>query len=177
MKKVFATHLVFTIAFFILFTVFRDWLNLAFAPFWWGALLGMILPFSDYLIYIYLLNPKESLSLEAASLLSQRKILKAGDKFISSFSDRKGLLIHNASFQALFLVFAVWMVTSGNLLGMGLVLAFMLHLILEEVMDLIELGTIDNWFTGFPVNLDKQQKIWFLAGNVIVLLFLGFFFY
>src|SRR4030042_2557062 len=176
MKKVLATHLVFTVAFFILFNVYRDWLNLAFMPFWLGALLGTLLPYTDYLIYVYLLKPKEPISQEAATLISQKKIVKAWDVLISNFSDRKGLLIHNASFQTLFLVFSVWMVTSGSLLGTGLVLAFILHLILDQVMDLVELGNIDNWFVGFPINLDKEQKRWFLAGNALVLLFLGFIF-
>ncbi|MFC1600544.1 hypothetical protein ACFL25_00520 [Patescibacteria group bacterium] len=176
MKKLLATHFVFLTAFVILFSVFRDWLNLSFAPFWWGSLMGFFLPYVDYVLYIYLLKPKETVSQEAAALISSGKVIKAGNNIVASFNDRKNLLMHNASFQALFLVFSVWMVTSGNLLGMGIVLAFMLHLILDQVTDYIELGNIDNWFEGFPINLDKQQRLWFLIANIIVFLYLGFFF-
>jgi hypothetical protein len=176
MKKDLAIHFVFAAALFILFSVYRDWLNLSFVPFWLGAILGTLLPDVDYLIYVYALKPKEAASQEVASLISQRKVVKTWDTLMTSFSERKGLLVHTASFQALFLVFSVWMITSGSLMGMGLVLAFMLHLIMDQVTDLVETGTIDNWFTGFPVNLTSEQRRWFLVANVLVLLFLGFFF-
>lgn len=176
MKKDLATHFVFAVALFILFSVYRDWLSLKFMPFWLGGILGTLLPDVDYLIYVYVLKPKESASQEVSSLISQGKISKTWDVVMTKFSDRKGLLVHNASFQTLFLVFAVWMVTSGNLMGMGLVLAFMLHLLLDQVTDLMEKGSIDGWFNGFPINLDSQQKRWFLIANVLVLLYLGFFF-
>lgn len=176
MKKVLATHFVFALALFILISVYRDWLSLAFTPFWWGAVLGTILPYVDYIIYIYLLEPKSGVSQKAVNLISQKKIEKTGDLLLSGFGERKGLLLHNASFQVLFLVFSIWLITSGNLLGMGVVLAFMLHLILDQVTDFVEKGNIDSWFTGFPINLDTQQRRWFLIGNIIVLLYLGFFF-
>lgn len=176
MKKDLAIHFVFATALFILFSVYRDWLNLSFTPFWLGAFLGTILPDVDYLIYVYVLKPKESASQEVASLISQKNFTRTWDVIMSRFADRDGLLVHNASFQVLFLVFAVWMVTSGSLLGMGLVLAFMLHLILDQVTDLVERGNIDSWLAGFPVSLDSEQRRWFLIANALVLLFLGFFF-
>jgi hypothetical protein len=176
MKKLLATHAVFLMAFVILFSVYRDWLSLSFTPFWWGTLMGFLLPYVDYVLYIYLLKPKETASQEVAALISSGKVIKAGNRVVTSFSDRKNLLMHNASFQILFLVFSVWMVTSGSLLGMGIVLAFMLHLILDQVTDYIELGNIDSWFEGFPINLDGQQRLWFLVGNSIIFLYLGFFF-
>lgn len=176
MKKIFATHFVFAAALFILISVYRDWLSLSYYSFWWGAVLGIILPYADYLIYVYLLKPKDAVSQEAVAMISKKKISKTADMLVSSFGTRKGLLMHNASFQALFLVFSIWIITSGNLLGMGLVLAFMLHLILDQMTDFIEKGNIDNWFDGFPVNLDKQQRLWYLAANVVIFLYLGFFF-
>jgi hypothetical protein len=176
MKKVLATHFVFALALFILISVYRDWLSLSFTPLWWGVILGTILPYADYVIYVYFLKPKEAVSKEVVNLISRKKISKTGDLLFSSFSERKGLLFHNASFQVLFVVFSIWMVTSGNLLGMGLVLAFLLHLILDQISDFVEKGSIDSWFVGFPINLDKNQRLWFLIANVIFLLYLGFFF-
>ena len=176
MKKDLATHFVFAAAFFILFSVYRNWLDVSYSPFWIGALIGTLLPDIDYLIYIYALKPNEASSRQATTLISQRKVTQSWDMLMSEFRQRKGLLVHNASFQVLFLVFSIWMVTSGNLLGMGVVLAFMLHLLLDQVMDLVELKSIDHWFEGFPIDLDLQQKRYFLVGNVLVLLFLGFLF-
>jgi len=176
MKKVLATHFVFTLAFFILFSVYRNWLNISFVPLWWGAVLGMILPFTDYLIYVYVLKPKDTVSQKVVEAVSQKGITKASDMLMAKLADRKGLLMHNASFQFVFLIFAIWMVTSGSLLGMGLVLAFMLHLVLDQIMDLVELKNIDDWFVGFPLNLDYNQKRWFVTANAVVFIFLGFFF-
>lgn len=176
MKKDLAIHFTFAAAFFILISVYRDWLSLAFLPFWFGGVIGTLLPDIDYLIYVYVLKPNESSSREVASLISQKKILKTWDLLVSDFSQRKGLLVHNASFQTLFLIFSILIVTSGNLLGMGLVLAFMLHLIMDQITDLVDSGSLDTWFVGFPLNLDKEQKRWFLVSNFLVFIFLGFFF-
>ncbi len=176
MKKILASQIVFFFAFFILFTVYRRWLNLSFIPFWVGGLIGFLLPFSDYLIYVYLLKPQEKISLDIKSLISQKKILKAYENLLQYFSGKRGLLIHSALFQTLLLVFALWMVTSGTLLAMGLVLAFMLHLILDQAIDLAEKRSIDGWYEGFPLDLDRQQKILFLVFNFLVFSYFGFFF-
>lgn len=176
MKKDLATHFVFFVALFILFSVYRDWLDLSFVPFWLGGIIGILLPYVDYLIYIYLLKPGELASQEVTSLISKKQLSNSWDVAMDKFSDRKGLLIHNATFQVLFLVFTIWIVTSGSLIGMGLVLAFILHLILDQVTELMEKGNINSWFNNFPVNLDAEQKHWFLIANILVFLFLGFFF-
>lgn len=176
MKKDLAIHFTFAAAFFILISVYRDWLNLSYMPFWLGGMIGTILPDVDYLIYIYVLKPNEPASREVTSLISQRKVIKTWDTLVTGFNEREGLLVHNASFQFLFLVFSILIVTSGNLLGMGLVLAFMLHLIMDQASCLVESGKLDSWFLGFPINLDSEQKRWFLIANILVFLFLGFIF-
>ena len=176
MKKDLAIHFTFAIALFVLITLFRDWFSLGFVAFWIGGVLGTLLPDVDHLIYVYILKPNEAASHKIASLISQRRILTTWDTLASTSADRKGLLIHNAPFQILFLIFSILIVTSGSLIGMGIALGFMLHLILDEVVDLVEIGNFDGWFSGFPVNLDSDQKRWFLVANVLILLALGFFF-
>ena len=176
MKKDLAIHFSFAIAFFVLISIYRDWLSLGFVAFWLGGILGTLLPDVDHLIYVHLLKPNDVSSQKVAALVSQRQVWKTWDMLVSGRGERKGLLIHNASFQAIFLIFSVLIVTSGNLMGMGLVLAFMLHLIMDQVTDLVEMGTIDSWYTGFPINLSSEQRRWFLIVNVLVLLFLGFVF-
>lgn len=176
MKKDLAIHFTFAIALFVLVSIFRDWLSLSFVAFWIGGVVGTLLPDVDHLIYVYVLRPDEASSQKIATLISQKQVLKTWDFLASTRTDRKGLLIHNASFQVLFLLFSILIITSGSLIGMGIVLGFMLHLILDEVVDLVEMGNLDGWFSGFPVALDSDQKRWFLIANVLVLLGLGFFF-
>jgi hypothetical protein len=176
MKKDLAIHFTFAIALFVLITLFRDWLSLGFVAFWIGGILGTLLPDVDHLIYVYILKPNEVASQKIASLISQRQIVTTWDTLASTRADRKGLLVHNASFQVLFLIFSVLIITSGSLIGMGIALGFMLHLILDEVVDFVETGNFDQWFSGFPVNLNSEQKRWLLVANVLILLALGFFF-
>lgn len=174
MKKDLAIHFTFAAALFVLISIYRDWLSLPFAAFWIGGVLGTLLPDVDYLIYVYVLKPNEASSQKIAELVSQRQILKTWDILASTRGERKGLLIHNATFQILFLIFSILMITSGTLIGMGITLAFMLHLILDEVVDLMETGSIDGWFSGFPFALSSEQKRWFLVGNTLILLLLAF---
>jgi len=176
MKKDLAIHFTFALALFVLITLFRDWLSVGFMAFWIGGIIGTLLPDVDHLIYVYILKPNEAASQKVASLVSQKQIIKTWDTLASTRTDRKGLLIHTASFQVLFLIFSVLIITSGSLIGMGIALGFILHLILDEVVDLVETGNFDGWFSGFPVNLDSEQKHWFLVANVLIFLALGFFF-
>jgi hypothetical protein len=78
MKKDLAT-LYFRHSFFILISVYRDWLSLSFMPFWLGGIMGTLLPDIDYLIYVYVFKPKESSSQEVAGLISQRNLSKSWD--------------------------------------------------------------------------------------------------
>lgn len=176
MKKDLAIHFTFAIALFVLISIYRDWLSLKFVAFWIGGVLGTLLPDVDHLIYVYVLKPNEASSQKIADLISQKQIVKTWDALTSTRTDRKGLLIHNAAFQILFLVFAILVITSGSLIGMGITLGFMLHLILDEVVDYMETGNFDMWFSGFPFTLESRYKQLYLVGNAVALLALGFFF-
>jgi len=91
--------------------------------------------------------------------------------------ERKELIFHTAYFQIIFLTFSIFVITSsGSLLGMGLVLAFMLHLLIDQIIDLMENNSLDSWFTKFPFSLDAKQKRYFVFANGVILLVLGFFF-
>ncbi len=174
MKKDIITHLIFTISLLLITSLVRKWFEWEFIPFWLGGLFGALLPDIDHLVYIYLLKPKEETSQKAVSLIQERQVTKTWDYIMDTAGDRKDLIFHTAFFQLLFAVFAFLIVTSsGSVFGRGLVLAFYLHLIIDQVVDLVEKGGIQNWFVSLPFTLDNEKQRWYVAGNIIVLLVLS----
>jgi hypothetical protein len=176
MKKDLVTHFSFMIAIFILISLFKDWIDLAFLPFWFGGILGTLIPDFDHLIYVYFLSPNESTSVRVAGLLEKREVLKSWDILSETRRERKDLLFHSVHFQLLFTIFAFFIITSTvSLLAKGLVLAFLVHLLIDQVIDLMDTGSLDNWFLRFQINLDAEQKRWYLVANALVLLVITFF--
>lgn len=174
MKKDLIVHFTFATAFFAAITLLQGWFDISYLSFWLGAVLGTVLPDADHLFYVYLLRPQEATSKEAVSLMSERKLLKTWDLLASTRTQRINLLFHSAHFQLIFLIFAIWIITSSqSLLGKGIVLAFMLHLLIDQVMDLMETKNIDHWFTKLPVNLDYDQKRLFMFVNGVLILIFG----
>jgi hypothetical protein len=177
MKKDLLTHFSFMVALFILISLYKDWVRVEFLPYWFGGILGTLLPDVDHLIYVYVVKPTESTSQRVAGLLSDRKVFQSWDILAKTRGERKDLIFHTAHFQLIFLVFAIFIITSsGSLLGMGLVLAFMLHLLIDQIIDLMETDNLGNWFAKFPFILDDKQKRYFVFANGILILLLGFFF-
>ena len=175
MKKEVLIHFLFLIALFALVTLVKDWFDLIYLPFWFGGILGTILPDVDHLIYVYMLAPKEQTSQDVAGLISKSDWKASLTLLASTRSERTNLIFHTAHFQILFLAFALLVITSsGSLLGRGLVLAFLLHLLIDEVVDFIETGNLSNWFNKIQVSLDKEQMQWYLIANIVVLLIFGF---
>lgn len=176
MKKDLLTHFLFTIAFFLLATIVKDWFKPEFYTFWLGGLVGMILPDVDYFIYIYFLNPQKQISLEASSLIEKRFFLKSWDLLASARAQYSDLIFHSVYFQLIFLAFSFLVVTSSSLFGRGMVLAFGLHLLVDQVTDQIERGGIKHWFTKLNIVLNEKQERWYLLAQVFILVTLGFVF-
>src|SRR4030042_6465599 len=175
MKKDLITHFSFFIALFALIVVFKQWFELRYIPFVIGGILGTLLPDIDYLVHSYFLYPNESVSKEIVSLVGKRKFFQTWNYMVENRKLAKDLLIHSSIFQIIFAIFALIIITSsGSLLGFGIVLAFMLHLFIDQLADLIENKNVENWYIRFPINLDLLQKKWFLVLNGIVILVFGF---
>jgi hypothetical protein len=175
MKKDLATHLTFMVALFAVATLLNKLFTLSSAvPFWIGGVLGTLLPDIDHLLYVYLLHPSDAVSTQISGLIQNKQYVKTWDTLVATRFQRTDLLFHTASFQLIFLVFAFLIITSsGSFLGSGIVLAFALHLVIDEAVDLMENKNIDAWFVKFPLKLDSQQKKWFLAVNAIAVLALA----
>ncbi len=177
MKKDLLIHLIFTIAFMALVSFVRHWLAFPYYPLWIGGLVGMLLPDIDYLIYIYALKPKKEVSLEAAGLIEKKSfasLKETWDLLTKTRTEHTDLIFHTAYFQVIFLLFTFLMITStGSLFGIGVVLAFTLHLLIDQASDLFERGSINNWFAKMNLTLNLTQEKWYLLANTVLLLLFG----
>lgn len=177
MKKDLITHFIYMLAFLILVALYKNWIAIEYLPLLYGGIVGTLLPDIDHLIYIYLLRPNEGMSKEVTTLVENKNFTKSWNILANTRTERKNLIIHSAHFQLIFLAFVLFVVTSsGSLFGRGLVLAFSLHILIDQIIDYMETKNLDHWFTKIPLHLSGEQKRWYLVGNIIVLIVLGFFF-
>ena len=174
MKKQIAVHFLFLAAFLLLISLLRNWLEFTYINFWIGGIIGTILPDLDRLVYVYILRPGEDSSKKASALLSQGATAESLDMMVKIEEDKE-LIFHTILFQVVFLVFAFFIVTStGSLLGRGIVLAFLLHILIDQTVLLMEKGNFDSWFRKVSFQLDKEQKRFYYILNVLALLIFGF---
>ncbi len=146
-----------------------------------GGLIGTVLPDIDHVIYIYLLHPQELTSQRINYVLAnqtqpvKQRVWHVFELMAATRQERKGLIFHTAYFQIIFWVLAFLVVSSsGSILGRGLVLAFSLHLIVDQFLDLMKLENLDNWFRQLNIQLEKEKYLFFWLGNVSILLLFSF---
>ncbi|SRR5258708_2592799 len=181
MRKELSFHLITTIILFILIFIFRYLnihllsSNLFFLPFLIGGLVGAVLPDIDHLIYVYYLRPYEVTSMRVINGIQNRNWKESWDLLSTTRSERTNLILHTILFQLLFLVLSFLVITSStSLFGRGLVLAFLLHLFIDEILDLKANGNLLNWFKNIPFELDKSQINIYLVANFVIILVFGF---
>ena len=168
MKKELLIHFSFLVSFFIFVSIVKGWLTFSFWPLWLGGLVGSLLPDADHLIYIYLLRPHELTSQRVNQMLGKRRFSDSLRLLAETRSERTKLIFHTATFQLIFLVLTFLVVTSSaSIFGRGLVLAFYLHLLIDQAVDLVETGSLDNWFRELPVTLNSSQ----IKGYWLIMLF------
>lgn len=172
-------HLAFLISFFVLITITKGWLNLSYWPFWVGMVIGTILPDVDHLIYVYFLAPTDLTSQRVSYGISKKQIVNSLSLLYATRRERTKLIFHTVWFQILFMLLAFFVVTSsGSLIGKGIVLAFSLHLLVDQLVDLMETKTLEPWFRGFFINLQMDpRRYWAYFGLMLFLtLVFGFLF-
>ena len=154
----------------------KGWLNLSYWPFWLGGVVGTLLPDLDHFVYIFFLRPQELTSQRATAMLKKRDIIATLRLLSETRYERTKIISHTATFQAIFVVLAFLVISSsGNVFGRGLVLAFLLHLIIDQLVDLREVGNLNNWIKDFPISLAGREKL-FVGVNIAILLLFAFIF-
>ena len=176
MKREIYLHTVFYISFFVFITIFQKYFDVSYWVFWIGGLFGTILPDIDHLLYLYL-KPQELTTQRAQFYWDRNEIKRIFTLLYETRGERRGLIFHSVLFQLIFLVLTFWIVTSsGSLFGKGMVLAFSLHLLIDQIADIVELRSFDNWTKGINYQFDLQKAKLYWLGVLILVLILGLFF-
>lgn len=137
--------------------------------------MGTLLPDLDHIIYFYFVRPTDLTSQRFNFLLQKKEIGRMLTLLYETRSERKELIFHSAFFQIIFFVVTFWFLTSsGSLFGKGIVLAFSLHLVIDQIIDLTSLQSFDNWLKNSPwaLNFQNAMKYWYVS--VGLLLVFGF---
>jgi len=175
MKKELSIHLLFLASFLILVSVARKWVAINYWPLWAGGIFGTLLPDVDYIIDIFLLDPQNITSQKVNYFLKQKNYLGALDILVLRKDEKRNLIFHSAFFQLVFLVLTFLIITSsGSLFGMGIVLAFSLHLLIDQLIDFMEFGNLNNWTRNLLSNFSKEQITAYWGIMFIILFIFGF---
>ena len=173
MKKELFIHFSFLVSLFIFVSIAREYFTLAFLPFWLGGIIGTLLPDLDHALYVFFLKPEELTSQRVGYMLGKKDFWGSLELLAETRSERTRLIFHTATFELIFVILTFFVLTSsGSLLGRGLVLAFFLHLIVDQGVDLASTGALNNWFKNFPLELTpSRQKTFWWAGALLLLIF------
>ena len=174
MRKNLITHIVVVAIFFLLVTLFRQLVDIAYLPLWIGGFVGAVLPDIDHLIYVYFLKPQELTSQRVIRMVSKGDLNNTYQLLRSTTDERKKLIFHNALLQVVFVVFAYLVMSSStNLFGQGMVLGFLIHLAVDQFVDLTKLDTLSGWFSNISFTFDKTGYTLYWLANAVIILFLG----
>ncbi|MBU0572731.1 hypothetical protein KKH23_02665 [Patescibacteria group bacterium] len=175
MKKEIFIHYSFLISLFIFISLAKGWMSLSYWPLWIGGIFGNILPDLDHFIYVYFLKPHELTSQRVGYMMGKRNLSKSFRLLAETRSERTKLVFHSGLFQLVFIVLAFLVVTSsGSLFSRGVVLAFFLHLLVDQAVDLVETGNMDNWTGGYNFEISENQAKVYWSIMFLVLLLLSF---
>lgn len=161
MKRELFIHSSFWFSIFVLTLVIKQDLTLSSWPFFLGGIVGTILPDIDHLIYVYLVKPYELTSQRFGQLLQNRDLKRSVELLYETRSERKNLIFHSKFFQILFLVVTFWLMSSsGSLFGRGVALSFAIHLAVDRMIDIYDVGA----------NVDKSERIYFTVTSLLTVL-------
>lgn len=176
-SKNFAFYIFSLVILLALVTILKGWIDLFVIPMWIGGLIGVFLPEVDHLIYAYFLRPHEYDSQRIQRMINQGQVVQSVQMGTETRADHQSLVFHTITFQIVFLLFSVFVITSTNsLLGRGLVLGFLLNLLVDQAMDLQKTEALENWFRQIKTNLSREQASFYVLGNLLAIIVLAFFF-
>ncbi len=176
-KRELAIHLLAILLFGFIISLSKRWFALSYLPFWIGLGVGSVLPDLDHFIYMLFLHPEEVTSQRAKFLMESKNVRGVLDLVCDTQNERNQLVFHTALFQLVFIAVTFLVVSSsGNLIGRGIVLGFSLHLLVDEVRQLLSRGNLDSWFRQIPLSLDHDKYTLYVVGALLLLTFLAIFF-
>lgn len=173
MRKDLGKHFLYAFLLTILIVVVNRLFSLTYWPVLVGVVLGTLLPDVDHLIYSFFLRPQDLSSQRVESLARQGQIGRMTEIMYQTKGERVGLIFHSVLFQLVFGVLAFLVVTSsGSVFGGGLVLAVLLHLLIDEWLDYKARGSISSWFNRLNFVLTESQQKNYMGLQFALLLIL-----
>ncbi len=158
-------------------TLLKGWLNLFVIPLWVGGLIGIFLPEVDHLIYAYFLRPHEYESQRMQRMVKQGQVVQSMQLGLETRPEKQSLVFHTISFQVIFTLFSLFVVSStGSLLGRGIVYGFLLNLVIDQYFDLRKTEALENWFQQVRLSLTRQQAHLYVFSNLLVIIIFAFLF-
>lgn len=175
MKREIFTHFAILVSFFVLISLFRGYLQLSYWPFWVGGLLGTMLPDLDHLIYALFLDPQELTAQRVGYLLQNRNVGRVISLLYETRYERKSLIFHTYLFQILFwIVTFLVLASSTSIFARGVILAFCVHLAVDQLTDITEIKNLGNWGKLFPTELSYKQSIMYVVASFLLVCIAGF---
>lgn len=175
MRKDTVKHFAASILFIILVTLFRKYFSLSYWPFWVGGIVGTIIPDIDHLIYVLFLNPQELTSQRVNFLAGRKEYGRVISLLYETRNERKNLVFHSFLFHIIFLVFALLIITSsGSLFVKGIVIAFLIHLNIDQVEDLKLMGNLSNWGQFFSTESSYRNSLIYIVISFLLVCIMGF---
>jgi hypothetical protein len=175
MRRELFVHFSFWFAFFVFVSIFKHFISISHWPLWIGGLVGIFLPDIDHLIYVLFLSPQELTSQRVNFLWNRKEMWRMIQLLYETRSERKGLIFHTIFFQLIFFILTFWLMSSSaSIFGKGLALSFSLHLCVDQLVDLMETKSFDNWFTYLPFKLNLSQSKTYLAAAFLLVCVMGF---
>jgi hypothetical protein len=180
MKKKILTYFLFIFSLLVFISIKRGLLNLIYWPMWVGGVIGVFLPGIDDLLYVFVFRPYELTSQRVKSMVGQKRIKDTVLLLYNTTDERFAPIFHSAFFQMVFLVLTFLVLTSSaNVIGKGVVLGVSIHLLVDQLEELLEKGNLDSWFRENPffvsINLAKEKALAYWMVMLLALLVIAFF--
>jgi hypothetical protein len=167
-------HYAFWFAFFVLLSILGDKVSLAYWPFWVGGVIGTILPDIDHLIYIFFLNPHELTSQRINYLIKKKEVTRARTLLYETKSERRNMIFHSFLFQVIFMILTFLIISSSDSVFVyGIVLAFSLHFLVDQFIDIVDNKNLNNWGQLITGGLDYRKSIIYITASFLLLFVMG----
>ena len=163
LKKELRTYLLVVFIWLLAITLLRWSWQWGLIGLWFGAFIGTFLINLDHFIYLFFTNPHELTSQRAQRLWEQKHLKELVILTFDTSGERIKLAFHNILFQLILFVLCLFVLTStGNLFGSGLVMGMMLHLLRDEVGELLSkqeerLKKWLFWQVNFDISFNQQK--------------------
>lgn len=144
-------------------------LNISLVWWWLGGVIGFLFVFGDRLIYAFMSNPGEALSIKLKELFGKGKVINALAVALAEREKQEKLMMRSVLFVVVWAVLAVLTMTSvANMFSRGFMLGLGTHLTFDMAWDYWSKGRRDIgiWFWQIR-NVTKKETDIFVWGSFV----------